>query len=84
VGRRNSVYLVVAALAPLLAISALIADSLIEENVIHEGAETSMIVFSAVGLVGLPLLFWLSHSIRTDLDTLTGIISSDERGLTTR
>jgi serine/threonine protein kinase len=84
VGRRNSVYLVVAALAPLLAIAALIADNWIEENVIHEGAETSMIVFSAVGLLGLPLLFWLSHSIRTDLDTLTGIISPDERGLTTR
>jgi len=84
VARRNSVYLVVAALAPLLGIAALIADSLIEENVIHEGAETSMIVFSAVGLVGLPLLFRLSHSIRTDLDTLSGILSSDERGLSTR
>ena len=33
VGRRNSVYLVVAALAPFLAIAALIADSLIKENV---------------------------------------------------
>jgi hypothetical protein len=84
VGRRNSVYLVVAALAPLLGIAALIADSWIEENVIQEGAEKTMIVFSAAGLVGLPWLFRLSHSIRTDLDTLTGILSSDERGLTTR
>ena len=43
-----------------------------------------MIVFSAVGLVGLPWLFWLSHSIRIDLDTLAGIVSPDERGRTTR
>jgi serine/threonine protein kinase len=77
-GRRNAVYLVVAALVPLLGIAALVADSLINEDVLPPGAEKSMAVFSAVGLLGLPCLFWLSHLIRTDLATLTGIISADK------
>jgi serine/threonine protein kinase len=77
-GRRNAVYLVVAALVPLLGIAALVADSLINEDVLPPGAEKSMAIFSAVGLLGLPCLFWLSHLIRTDLATLTGIISADQ------
>jgi len=77
VNRRNSVYLVVAALAPFLGIAALIADSLINENVLPPGAEQSMAVFSAVGLLGLPCLFWLSHSIRADLATLSDVIASE-------
>jgi hypothetical protein len=84
VGRRNSVYLVVAALAPFLGIAALLADRLIEDNVIHNGAETSVMVFSAFGLLGLPWLFWLSHLIRSDLDTLAGIVSPNERGRSIR
>jgi eukaryotic-like serine/threonine-protein kinase len=77
-GRRNAVYLVVAALVPLLGIAALVADSLINEDVLPPGAEKSMAIFSAVGLLGLPCLFWLSHLIRTDLATLTGILSADK------
>ncbi|HET6325741.1 MAG TPA: serine/threonine-protein kinase [Planctomycetaceae bacterium] len=76
-GRRNAVYLVVAALGPLLGIGALIADNLINEDVLAAGAEKSMAIFSAVGLLGLPCLFWMSHLIRTDLATLAGIVSSD-------
>ena len=71
--------LVVAALAPFLAIMALIADSWINENVLPEGAERSMAVFSAIGILGLPWLFWLSHSIRTDLGTLSGALTTDKR-----
>jgi hypothetical protein len=71
------VYLVVAALGPLLGIAALTADSLINNDVIASGAEKSMAIFSAVGLLGLPCLFWMSHLIRTDLATLTGVVSSD-------
>jgi eukaryotic-like serine/threonine-protein kinase len=77
VGRRNAVYLVGAALVPLLGIAALIADSLINDDVLPPGAEKSMAVFSAVGLLGLPWLFWLSHLIRNDLATLTSVVSSD-------
>jgi eukaryotic-like serine/threonine-protein kinase len=77
-GRRNSLYLVGAALVPLLGIAALVADSLINNDVLPPGAEKSMAVFSAAGLLGLPCLFWMSHLIRTDLATLTGIISADE------
>lgn len=84
VGRRNSVYLVVAALAPLLGIAALLADRLIEDNVIQNGAEYSVMVFSAVGLLGLPWLFCLSYLIRSDLDTLAGIVSPNERGRSIR
>ena len=73
-------YLVVAALAPFLAITALIADSWINDNVLPEGTEKSMAVFSAIGVLGLPWLFWLSHSIRTDLATLSGRLATDERG----
>jgi hypothetical protein len=73
--RRNSVYLVVAALAPLLGVAALVADSLINDDVLAPGAEKSMAVFSAVGLLGLPCLFWLSHLIRGDLTTLSGIVA---------
>ena len=83
-GRRNAVYLVVA-LGPLLGIGALIADNLINEDVLAAGAEKSMAIFSAVGLLGLPCLFWMSHLIRTDLATLAGIVSSDTgRALATR
>jgi hypothetical protein len=77
VGRRNAIYLVGAALVPLLGIAALIADSLINDDVLPAGAEQSMAVFSAVGLLGLPWLFWLSHLIRNNLATLSGIVSSD-------
>ncbi|HXY33320.1 MAG TPA: serine/threonine-protein kinase [Planctomycetaceae bacterium] len=77
-GRRNSIYLVVAALAPLLGVAALVADSLINDDVLPPGAEKSMAVFTAVGLLGLPCLFWLSHLIRADLATLSGIVSTDE------
>ncbi len=77
VNQRNSIYLAVAALAPFLGIAALIADSLINENVLPPGAEQSMAVFSAVGLLGLPCLFWLSHSIRGDLATLTDVIAAE-------
>jgi eukaryotic-like serine/threonine-protein kinase len=77
VNRRNSVYLVVAALAPFLGIAALIADSQINDNVLPPGAEQSMAVFSAIGLLGLPCLFWLSHSIRADVATLSDVISSE-------
>jgi eukaryotic-like serine/threonine-protein kinase len=80
VGRRNALYLAVAALAPLLAIAALMADSLINDNVLPPGAETSMAVFSAVGLLGLPWLFWLSNSIRNDLATLADVVVSNRRG----
>ena len=80
VGRWNGVYLVVAALAPFLAITALIADSRINDNVLPEGAERSMAVFSAIGVLGLPWLFWLSQAIRTDLATLSGVLATDERG----
>ena len=80
VGRWNAVYLVVAASAPFLAITALIADSWINDNVLPDGAERSMAVFSAIGVLGLPWLFWLSHAIRTDLATLSGVLASDERG----
>jgi hypothetical protein len=66
-----------AALVPLLGIAALIADSLINDDVLPAGAEQSMAVFSAVGLLGLPWLFWLSHLIRNNLATLSGIVSSD-------
>jgi eukaryotic-like serine/threonine-protein kinase len=77
VNQRNSIYLVVAALAPFLGIAALIADSLINENVLPPGAEQSMAVFSAIGLLGLPCLFWLSNSIRGDLATLSDVIASE-------
>jgi serine/threonine protein kinase len=77
-GRRNSVYLVVAALAPLLGVAALIADSLISQDVLAPGAEKSMAIFSAVGLLGLPCLFWLSYLIRADLTTLSAIVTADE------
>jgi eukaryotic-like serine/threonine-protein kinase len=77
-GQRNSLYLVGAALVPLLGIAALVADSLINNDVLPPGAEKSMAVFSAVGLLGLPCLFWMSHLIRTDLATLGGIIAADE------
>lgn len=77
-GRRNSVFLVVAALVPLLGIAALMADSLINDDVLAAGAEKAMVTFSAVSLLGLPCLFWISHLIRADLATLAGIISSDE------
>ena len=80
VGRWNAVYLVVAASAPFLAITALIADSWINDNVLPDGAERSMAVFSVIGVLGLPWLFWLSHAIRTDLATLWGVLASDERG----
>jgi serine/threonine protein kinase len=75
--RRNSVYLVVAALAPLLGIAALLADGLINDDVLPPGAEKSMAIFSAVGLLGLPSLFWLSHMIRADLATLSEVVSAD-------
>jgi eukaryotic-like serine/threonine-protein kinase len=77
-GQRNSFYLVVAALVPLLGIAALVADSLFNEDVLPAGAEKSMAIFSAVSLLGLPCLFWVSHLIRTDLATLSGIIAADE------
>jgi eukaryotic-like serine/threonine-protein kinase len=76
VNRRNSICLAVAALAPFLGIAALIADSLLNENVLPPGAEQSMAVFSAVGLLGLPCLFWLSNSIRGDLATLSDVIAA--------
>jgi eukaryotic-like serine/threonine-protein kinase len=76
--RRNSVYLVVAALGPLLAIAALVADSLINDDVLPASAEKSMAIFSIVGLLGLPCLFWLSHLIRQDVTTLSGIVVAEE------
>ncbi len=76
--RRNAVYLVVAALGPLLAIAALVADSLINDDVLPPGAEKSMAVFSIVGLLGMPCLFWLSNLIRQDLTTLSGIVVVEE------
>jgi eukaryotic-like serine/threonine-protein kinase len=80
VGRWNAVSLVVAASAPFLAITALIADSWINDDVLPDGAERSMAVFSAIGVLGLPWLFWLSQAIRTDLATLSGVLATDERG----
>jgi eukaryotic-like serine/threonine-protein kinase len=77
VNLRNSVYLAVAALAPFLGIAALMADSLINDDLLPKGAEKSMAVFSAVGLLGLPCLFWLSNSIRTDLATLSDVIAAE-------
>ena len=76
--RRNAIYLVVAALGPLLAIAALVADSLINDDVLPAGAEKSMAIFSIVGLLGLPCLFWLSHLIREDVTTLSGIVVVEE------
>ena len=38
-----------------------------------------MAVYSAIGVLGLPWLFWLSQAIRTDLATLSGVLASDER-----
>lgn len=68
----------VAALGPLLAIAALVADSLINDDVLPAGAEKSMAIFSIVGLLGLPCLFWLSHLIRQDVTTLSGIVVVEE------
>ena len=78
-GQWNAFYMVVAALAPFLAIAALIADSLINDDVLPAGAERSMAVFSAVGVIGLPCLFWLSNSIRNDVATLVEMLTSDRR-----
>jgi eukaryotic-like serine/threonine-protein kinase len=79
-GRRAAVYLAVSALAPLLAIAALMADSLINDDVLPPGAEKSMAIFSVVGLLGMPVLFWLSHLIRTDVATLIEVVTTGQTG----
>ena len=70
--------LVVALLAPL-SIGALIADKLIDPNLIHADAELAMGFFSAVCLVGLLPVFWLYQSIQSDLVTFSGITAPHER-----
>jgi serine/threonine protein kinase len=72
------IYAASAALVPLLSIGALIGASQIP-GLLSGDASLSMGVASAVGLFGLPIVFWLFHSIQTDLDTLTAIISDERR-----
>jgi eukaryotic-like serine/threonine-protein kinase len=78
-GRWNSIALVVAVLAPLLSIGALIADKLIDPDLIRSEAELAMGFFCAVCLVGLLPIFWLYQSIQSDLETLSGITAPHER-----
>jgi hypothetical protein len=80
VGRAAWIYVVIAALVPLLSIGALIVASNIPKvKVMHDAAQPSMLVFSAVGLLGLPCVFWLFHAIQADLETLSGIVVSEQQ-----
>ena len=83
-GRWSSVALVAAVLAPLLSIGALIADKLIDPDLIHSDAELAMGFFCAVCLVGLLPIFWLYQSIGSDLATFSGITAPHERGKSPR
>jgi eukaryotic-like serine/threonine-protein kinase len=78
-GRWRSIALVVAVLAPLLSIGALIADKLIDPNLIHSDAELAMGFFCAVCLVGLLPIIWLYQLIQSDLTTFAGIAAPHER-----
>jgi serine/threonine protein kinase/uncharacterized membrane protein len=78
-GRWSSIALVFAVLAPLLSIGALLADKLIDPDLIHSEAELAMGFFCAVGLVGLLPIFWLYQSIQSALATFAGITAPHER-----
>jgi serine/threonine protein kinase len=78
-GRWSTVALVAAVVAPLLSIGALIADKLIDPDLIHSDAELAMGFFCAVCLVGLLPIFWLYRSIESDLVTFCGITAPHER-----
>jgi serine/threonine protein kinase len=78
-GRWSTVALVVAVLAPLLSIGALIADKLIDPDLIHSEAELAMGLFCAVCLIGLLPIFWLYLSIQADRSTFSGITAPHER-----
>ncbi|HET6324996.1 MAG TPA: serine/threonine-protein kinase [Planctomycetaceae bacterium] len=78
-GRWSSVAFVFAVLAPLLSIGALLADKLIDPNLIHADAELAMGFFCAVCLVGLLPIFWLYQSIQSDITTFAGITAPHER-----
>ena len=82
-GRWSSIALVFAVLAPLLSIGALLADKLIDPNLIHSEAELAMGFFCAVCLVGLLPIFWLYQSIQSDLTTFAGITAPHERPVAT-
>jgi serine/threonine protein kinase len=77
--RWSSIALVFAVLAPLLSIGALLADKLIDPDLIHSEAELAMGFFCAVCLVGLLPIFWLYQSIQSGLTTFTGITAPHER-----
>jgi hypothetical protein len=77
VRRWNSIYLAIAAVAPLLGIAALTADRLIEPDFLQGPAEIAMGVFSAVGLLLLPPAFWLFLSIQADLQTYSEIFGTN-------
>lgn len=78
-GRWSSFFLVLAVLAPLLSIAALLADKLIDPNLIHSDAELAMGFFCALCLIGLLPVFWLYQSIQSDLTTFSGITAPHER-----
>ena len=78
-GRWSVVALVFAVLAPLLSIGALLADKVIDPNLIHSEAELAMGFFCAVYLVGLLPIFWLYQTIQSDLTTFAGITAPHER-----
>jgi serine/threonine protein kinase len=78
-GRWNKAALVAAVLAPLLSIGALIADKLVDPNLIHSEAELAMGIFCAICLVGLLPVFWLYQSIQSDLAAFSGITAPHER-----
>jgi hypothetical protein len=78
-GHWNKAALIAAVLAPLLSIGALIADKLIDPNLIHSEAELAMGIFCAICLVGLLPVFWLYQSIQSDLAAFSGITAPHER-----
>jgi eukaryotic-like serine/threonine-protein kinase len=84
VKRWNSIYLGIAAVAPLLGIAAITVDRRIDPEFLQDAAELAMEVFSAVGLLMLPPVFWLFHSIQSDLQTYSEILGFDERELKVR
>jgi hypothetical protein len=63
----------------LLSIAALLADKLIDPNLIHSDAELAMAFFCVLCLIGLLPVFWLYQSIQSDLTTLSGITAPHER-----
>jgi hypothetical protein len=77
--RWSSVALVSAVIAPLLSIGALIADKVIDPNLIHSDAELAMGIFCAVGLLALLPIIWLYQVIHADLTTFSGITAPHER-----